>query len=150
MPYGSSGRLPNEAASKLGHLPVVQSEWVRSLLEDFEATEVEPSAGDLSLWESVDVSRYAPLQYIWAVDGTFVSIKTNPPTGKEVAFIKTALLSVDKTKMDRIDRVNPHPLLLQDIMAESALYHATVLPLRNIKTSKGSNYDAIRNMDCQP
>jgi len=63
-----------------------------------------------------------------------------------VAFIKTALISVDQKKLEIIDKRNPHPLLLQDIMAGSALYHATVFPLKNVKTSSGNNYDALRHI----
>jgi len=146
MPYASSGRLPSESASKLGHLAIIQSEWVRSLVNDFESVATEPTLGDISVWQKYKFSGIAPLKYIWAVDGSYVAVKTDPPTGKEVAFIKTALLSVDKSKMESIDKLNPHPLLLQDIMSESALFHATVLPLKNVKTSLGNNYDAARNI----
>lgn len=146
MPYGSSGKLPSESASKLGHLSVIQSEWVRSLINDFENSQTEQSLGDLSIWREYASLCHTPLKYIWAVDGSYASVKTDPPTGKEVAFVKTALLSVDKTKLDRIDKFNPHPLLLQDIMSESALFHATVLPLKNVKTSIGNNYDAVRHI----
>ena len=135
MPYISSkGKLPSEAASKLGHLAVVKSDWVKSLLDSFESGDTKPSEFDISIWNDYNSKVVTPLKYIWAVDGSFVSVSTNPPTGKEVAFIKTALISIDKTKLDRIDKQNPHPLLLQDIMAESALFHATVLPLKNVKT----------------
>ena len=147
MPYTSSdGRLPGESASKLGHLAVVKSEWVKALIDNFESNNVEPSLKDLSIWKDYDPNLVVPLKYVWAVDGSFVPVSTNPPTGKEVAFIKTALLSIDKSKLDRIDKQNPHPLLLQDIMSESALFHATVLPLKNVKTNMGNNYDTIRNI----
>ena len=43
-----------------------------------------------------------------------------------------------------MDPVNPHPLKLKSLMDKSAIHHATVLPLKNVKTSKGSNYDAVR------
>jgi hypothetical protein len=37
-------------------------------------------------------------------------------------------------------------LLLQDVLADSALYHATVFPLRNINSKLGTNYDAVRHI----
>ena len=146
MAYSSTGRLPDELASKLGHLSVIQSGWVKTLIEDFENTKHQEQEPDISIWHEIDVSPFEKLKYIWAVDGSYVSVKSNPPTGKEVAFIKTALISIDKKKLEKIDKNNPHPLLLQDIMAGSALFHATVLPLKNVKTSLGSNYDAIRHI----
>lgn len=146
MPYTPSVKLPGESASKLGHLAVVKSEWVKSLLDNFESRDSEPSQEDVSIWREYNYSSATPLKYVWAVDGSYVSVSTNPNTGKEVAFIKTALLSIDKTELDRIDKHNPHPLLLQDIMADSALFHATVLPLKNVKTAMGNNYDTVRNI----
>ena len=146
MAYSSNGRLPSESASKLGHLSVIQSQWVRSLIEDFEDMQYHEDMHNTSLWQLFDVSKYEKLKYIWAADGSYVSVKTNPPTGKEVAFIKTALLSVDQKKLSKIDKKNPHPLLLQDIMTGSALLHSTVFPLKNVKTNLGNNFDAVRNI----
>jgi len=146
MAYSSTGKLPTETASKLGHLSVIQSQWVQTLIEDFEDTQHREESHDMSLWTSLDIGQHEKLKYIWAVDGSYASVKTNPPTGKEVAFIKTALLSVDQKKLEKIDKRNPHPLLLQDIMAGSALFHATVFPMKNVKTSLGNNYDTIRHV----
>ena len=53
---------------------------------------------------------------------------------------------VDKQKLDKIDKENPHPLLLQDVLNDSALYHHTVFPLKNVKTSLGNNYDSVRHI----
>jgi len=146
VPYSSTGKLPGELASKLGHIAVIQSPWVQSLIESFEDIQDNEQNHDTSLWHSFDADNVEKLKYIWAVDGSYSSVQTIPPNGKEVAFIKTALLSVDKKKLEAIDKKNPHPLLLQDIMADSALFHATVLPMKNVKTSLGSNYDAIRHI----
>jgi hypothetical protein len=146
MAYISTGKLPAENASKLGHLPVIQSQWVQTLIEDFEDMQPRGESYDVSLWGNIDISKYEKLKYIWAVDGSFAPVKTNPPTGKEVAFVKTALISIDQKKLSKIDKQNPHPLLLQDIMSGSALFHATVFPMKNVKTSLGSNYDAIRHI----
>lgn len=146
MSYSSMGKLPFESASKLGHLHVIQSPWVKSLVSDFEESLPSASDYDLSLWHSFDVSAYEKLKYIWAVDGSFVPVKSDRPFGKEVAFIKIALLYIDGAKLNMIDKKNPHPLLLQDIMSDNALFHSTVLPLKNVKSSLGTNYDAIRHI----
>lgn len=142
MAYSSHGKLPDEHASKLGHLSVIQSQWVQSLIQNFEDTSPSATECDMSLWHDFDISPFMPLKYIWTVDGSYVSVKPNPPSGKEVAFVKIALLSVDNQRLSRIEKKNPHPLLLQDLMSDSALFHATVLPLKNVKTSLGTNYDA--------
>ncbi len=146
MPYSSGGRLPAEGASKLGHLAVISSDWVKSLVAAFESA---PAYGaDLSntTWTSFDLTKASPLRSVWAVDGSFVSIKTEEKPPREVAFVKTALMAVDKAKLDAIDKEHPHPLLLRDILSESAVFHATVFPLKNIRTKLGSNYEAVRNI----
>lgn len=49
-------------------------------------------------------------------------------------------------RLDKIDKGNPHPLLLQDVLKDSAVFHAAVFPWKNVKISLGSIYDAIRNI----
>lgn len=146
MPYSAGTRLPFEAASKLGHLSVVQSSWVKELVKDFE--QAKPPATDTSgtLWQTIDTQNALPLRSVWAVDGSFVSVRSEGKSPKEVAFVKTALLLVDRVKLDAIDKENPHPLLLQDVLRGSAIYHSTVFPLKNVRTPLGSNYDAVRHI----
>jgi hypothetical protein len=146
MPYAEGNRLPGEAASKLGHLAVVQSEWVRSLVEDFERSVETDTDVSLTPWKAFDPARVQPLARVWAVDGSFVPVQSQERPPREVAFVKTALITVDKAKLDRIDKDHPHPLHLQDVMTGSGLFHATVFPLRNIRSSKGTNYDRIRHI----
>lgn len=146
MAYSNGSRLPAEGASKLGHLKVVNSDWVRSLVSDFEDAQQRVDTADQSMWLPFMVDHIAPLRNVWAVDGSFASITSTGRPPKEVSFVKTALLTVDKVKLDAVDKEHPHPLLLQDILKESAVFHATVFPLKNVRTSMGSNYDAIRHI----
>lgn len=146
MSYDTTGRLGFDSASKLGHLPVIKSKWVNSLVDDFENIEMPETDLSQTEWSEFNEKGLQPFSRIWAVDGSYVSVKSGGKSPKEVAFVKTALLYIDKAKLDEIDKENPHPLLLQDIMSDSAIFHATVFPLRNVKTSLGSNYDAIRNI----
>lgn len=146
MPYEKGNRLAGESASKLGHLRVIQSEWVKELISEFEYTSAVPSDTSNTIWTAFDPTKACRLSRIFAVDGSFVSVSSNDYPRKEVSFVKTALVRVDKAKLDRIDKDNPHPLLLQDALADSALYHATVFPLKNVKSKLGNNYDAVRHI----
>lgn len=146
MSYNSTGRLGVDSASKLGHLLVTKSRWVNSLVDDFEDSEIPDTDLSQTDWLEFNGKELKPLSRIWAVDGSYVSVKSGGKIPKEVAFVKTALLNVNKAKLDEVDKEHPHPLLLQDIMSGSAVFHATVFPLRNVKSSLGSNYDAIRNI----
>lgn len=146
MPYSGGTRLPGEGASKLGHLAVLNSEWVNTLINDFDSLQQLNAAVDPSMWTQFNSGSTLPLRNVWAVDGSFVTVTSSGRPPKEVSFVKTALLALDKLKIDAIDKENPHPLLLQDVLRDSAVFHATVFPLKNVKTSKGSNYDAVRNI----
>lgn len=143
MAYSAGGRLPGEAASKLGHLAVIQSEWVRSLVTEFEASKVAERDHTNTLWQTSSTEGVTPLRNVWAVDGSFVFIESEHTPPREVAFVKTALLTVDRMRLEAIDKDHPHPLLLQDVLTGSAVFHATVFPLRNVRTSLGTNYDAV-------
>jgi hypothetical protein len=145
MPYSQGSRLPGEAASKLGHLAVIESEWVKSLVGEFESTQRVTLDPSNTLWTEFEPLE-APVRNVWAVDGSFVPVRTEDKPPREVAFVKTALLTVDRAKLDVIDKEHPHPLHLRDIMSESAIFHATVFPLKNIRTPLGSNYDAVRHV----
>lgn len=146
MPYSEGTRLPGEVASKLGHLDVIRSEWVKSLVRDFEDSKTKESELDGDMWEVFDIGQTIPLKNVWAVDGSFATITSSGKPPKEVSFVKTALLSIDKLKLDAVDKEHPHPLLLMDILKDSAVFHATVFPLKNVSTSLGSNYDSIRHI----
>jgi hypothetical protein len=146
MPYAKGTRLPGEMASKLGHLEIIQSEWVQDLIQKFEFSSHEHEDLSETSWVSFDPKGVQPLPIIWAVDGSDSTVASNDYPKKEVSFVKTAMLTMDKIKLDKIDKDNPHPLLLQDALTGSALFHATVFPLKNIRTKKGTNYDAIRHI----
>jgi hypothetical protein len=146
MPYSEGARLPGEAASKLGHLSVIASDWVKSLVTEFESAKAPTADASNTIWKVFDPAAAPSLRNVWAVDGSFVIVKTEEKPPREVAFVKTALLTVDRAKLDAIDREHPHPLLLRDVMTGSAVFHATVFPLKNIRTPLGSNYDAVRHI----
>jgi len=146
MPYSQGTRLPGESASKLGHLSVVQSNWVRSLIDAFESSDRAATDPSETTWLQFDPTGIEPLRNVWAVDGSFVTVRSDEKPPKELSFVKTALLTVDQSKLDAIDKEHPHPLLLQDVLRESAIFHATVLPLKNVRTPLGSTYDAVRNI----
>lgn len=145
MPYGSSGRLGAEGASKLGHLDLTKSEWVKSLVDSFEHAPPPLGPEDSAYWHPVPEDA-EPLPHVWAVDGSLASVASTDKPPREVAFVKTALLSLDQTKLAEIDPEQPHPLLLQDVMRDSGVFLPTVFPLRNVRTPLGTNYDAVRHI----
>lgn len=144
MPYREGKRLPAERASRLGHLDVLNSGLVKKLCKSFEDTSpFTPQAA--SSWKPLPAGG-EPLNLIFGIDGSIQPVQWETPPYKAVAFIKTALLRLDQTALASVDDEWPHPLALRDILSESALYHATVLPLRHVVVPNMSAYDAIRQI----
>jgi len=144
MPYLKGQRLPGERASRLGHLEVLKSELVNKLVESFEDQGLA-TVSDNSYWEPVP-SGGKPLALIFGIDGSMQPVESELPPYKRVAFVKTALLRLDQYALSKIDRDSPHPLALKDILADSALYHATAFPLKHVSVPGLSTYHAIRKV----
>lgn len=147
MPYqqGNGHRLPPERASKLGHLEVIQSELVQKLCTSFNDPVVTEHTGCISKWEELPKDG-TELKIIFSTDGSIQVIENPNPPFKAIAFVKTALLKVDQYAISKIDKDTPNPFALRDLMKESALYHSTAFPLRNVYIEGKSNYDAIREI----
>jgi hypothetical protein len=143
MPYKAGKRLPAERASRLGHLEVLKSELVRKLCKDFENSTPAPAVS--CPWQTIP-SVAKPLGVIFGVDGSVQPIQWDSPPYKAVAFVKTALLRLDQKALSSVDTESPHPLVLRDILADSALYHSTALPLRHVAIEGMSLYDAVRQI----
>ncbi|MDP9238537.1 MAG: hypothetical protein M3P30_14270 [Chloroflexota bacterium] len=143
MPYEAGSRLPGERASRLGHLDVLKSPLVRKLCESFEDTAASSTIPSAS-WELPPIST--PLPLVFAVDGSLQIIENALPPHKTLAFVKTALLRVDRVALAAIDPLMPHPLALRELLIDSAMYHATAFPMRHVAVAGMTVYDAVRQV----
>jgi len=144
MPYRTGKRLPGERASRLGHLEILKSELVNKLVKNFEES-LEDKITTKSVWEPIPQDG-TPLPLVFGIDGSVQPIESETPPYKRLAFVKTALLRIDQYALSKIDKESPHPLALRDILVDSALYHATVFPLRHVSIPGQSSYHAIRGI----
>lgn len=144
MPYKAGSRLPGEYASKLGHLEVVRSPLVRSLVQSYEDTST-PSGCPIGVWQPIPTGGTS-LPLVFGVDGSLQVVEAPRPPHKALAFVKTALLRLDQPAMRALDPQSPHPMALRDIMSDSALYHATVFPLRHVTVPGVSVYHSVRRV----
>jgi len=143
MPYRAGARLPMERASKLGHLDVLKSPLVQKLCWSFEdSTPANPPSS--MVWLPLPYGE--PLQIVFSVDGSFQVITGTTPPYKALAFVKTALFRLDQPALATIDPESPHPYALRDILKDSALYHATVFPMRHVVVPGMTVYDAVRHI----
>ena len=145
MPYRPGQRLPAERASRLGHLDVLNSELVEKLCHRFENPEL-PITSNSAIWETMPLSVDNALPIVFGIDGSMQRIESETPPHRVLAFVKTALLRIDRYALSQIDKDTPHPFALKDILSDSALYHATVFPLKNVSIPDLNSYDAIRQI----
>ncbi len=144
MPYTSGERLPGERASRLGHLDVLKSPLVKKLCESFEDSSA-PKPTTTGQWQAISAAPQ-PLAFLFGVDGSFQPIVSETKPYKAVAFVKTALVMLDQPALSAIDKAEPHPFMIRDILERSQVYHATVFPLRYIDIPGQKLYDAIRQV----
>ena len=146
MPYQKSSSLPGERGSKLGHLDILKSDLVNSLIRQFEYPPADELAPTTGIWHSFDPEAARPLRLVLAVDGSMQALVSQHIPTRELAFVKTALIRLDPRAIAKLDPDYPHPLNLTRLMRDAALYHATVFPLKNASVPPLSNYDAIRRI----
>ena len=144
MPYQQGRRLPSEKASKLGHLEVIQSPLVKKLCENFNDPDFVLKPEGTSWQQIPDGGR--EMKIVFASDGSLQTIESSSPPYKAIAFVKTALLKLDQYSISKIDKENPNPFTLRDIMKESALFHATSFPLRHVIIPGKSIYHSVREI----
>lgn len=145
MPYRAGSRLPLEKASKLGHIEVISSPLVRRLCDSFNDS-ISDSEIPVTIWDSIESTAGEKLELIFASDGSLQTIESKSPPYKAIAFVKTALLRLDQYAINRVDNENPNPFILRDIMKESALFHATMFPLRHVTIPGKNIYNAVREI----
>lgn len=143
MPYKAGERLPAERPSRLGHLEVLKSPLVEKLCKSFQDRGRSQVPGE-RIWEAIPTNGQA-LPLVFGIDGGMQLIVSETPPHKALAFVKTALLRLDQVALESVDYESPHPFALRDILADSALYHATVLPLRHVRVQGMCIYDAVRH-----
>ena len=143
MPYHESSRLPAEFASKISHMDVIENEFIKKLISTLESTNKE----DIEInakWENYTIDK--PLPLVFSVDGSFQIVRADSWPYKKIAFVKIALVILDNNEILELDKENPHPMKIRDILARSSFHHSTIIPLQHVKQKGMTNYETIRNV----
>lgn len=144
MPYAEGSRLPGERSSKLGHLDVLKSPLVQELCKSFEDP-AKQSIKKSAQWQPMPTDD-KPLSIVFGVDGSIQVIESESRPSKAIGFVKTALVMLDRPALSAIDKYEPHPFAIRDILAKSQIYHATVFPLRHVEVAGQNVYHAVRKV----
>jgi hypothetical protein len=133
MAYTSSGRLPIERASKIGHIKIIEEPRIQRLMEAFET--VEPSHTDLlgELSGSTNLSDRGLLENIVAIDGSHAAIPNTLKNHKRVAFITAGAIVLTRSQITAMkdDPIMDPRDLSRDLLERSKVM-AAMLPLSGV------------------
>lgn len=131
MAYGSKIKgIPSEMASKIGHLSVIEDEFVQQMLDSFQITNASED-----LKKNINVQIIKPSKAatkVICVDGSFTVVPHALKDHKKLAYIKIAALGLNIDELEKANKVVVDPKIVQKITSEYATTQSTVLPLENI------------------
>ncbi len=147
MAYTSSGRLPIERASKIGHVKIIQEPHIQRLIEAFERVDDtgEETLGELS--GTLDLAEVGELENVVAIDGSHAALPNEVKNYKRVAFITVGTVLLTRSE---VAHMKAHPIIdprdLSKQIQRNAETIATVLPLSGIVMPGETVVDSIRKI----
>jgi len=143
MPYQGSSRLPPEFASKTSHIDVIEDDLIRDLVNKLESTD-KSEITDKTKWEKFTIGE--PLTLVFSTDGSFQTVSSDQWPYRKATFVKISVVILDNNEIASLDKENPNPLAIRDILARSSDYHSTIIPLQHLKQKGMTTYDTIREI----
>lgn len=146
MAYTSSGRLPIERASKLGHIKIIEEPRIQRLLEVFESTSDigKPTFGEVS--GRLDLASSGELENVVAVDGSQACIPNVILNHKRIGFVTVAAVFLQRSEIKAL-KENPivDPRVLARKMEENTKTLAAAVPLGGLVVPGESVITTLRN-----
>ena len=124
-------------------MDVLEDELVKDLVNTFESVKKE-DIEDNSSWEMYDMD--VPLPIVFSVDGSFQIISSEEWPYRKLVFVKVALVMLNNNKILELNKDEPHPMKIRDILADSSDYHSNIIPLQHVKSKNLTTYDTIREV----
>lgn len=158
MAYTSSGKLPIERASKLGHVKFIREPRIQRLLEAFERTDNAPDdvLGEVS--GHLDLAATGEIENVVAIDGSHVAVPNVVHNHKRLAFVSVAAVVLSRRAVAEL-RANPivDPRELKHLQ-QQVHSHVAVLPLAGValpgetvvQTIRATIDDVLRYTDLYP
>lgn len=145
MPYKSSGGMPMERASKIGHIKMVDDPHIQRLIAEFESS--APTNGD-PIGERtghIDLNEQHEIRHIIAIDGGEAIVPNQIRSEKQAAFISICAMLI---RMSDIELMRNNPIIdprdLYTRFKDSVWYRPTMLPLSGIRIPGQTVKDSIR------
>lgn len=134
--------VPSEMASKIGHLSVIEDEFVQELLKSFEIHEENKKDFSKIPFQKAKIGNAATK--VICVDGSFAIVPHAIKDHKKLAYIKIAALGLDIEQLEKANKVIVNPEVVRTIISEYATTESTVLPLENVTIHGQTLKDTLR------
>ena len=144
MPYAGSKNLSFETASKLGHLSVVESPFIKEMLGSFEQIQQDPSPPPDDGISELTLEGVEPLDFVIAVDGSMSSIPNTLAPHKTISYVKVAALNISMQELQKAHAPIVNPETISSLLSKYADTESTVLPLSNVRVSGKSLMESLR------
>jgi hypothetical protein len=147
MAYTSSGRLPIERASKLGHVKIIQDPQIQRLLEAFEQIEPAQEGAFGECTGTLDLGMTHHLENIVAVDGSHVAIPNVIHQYKRIAFITAGVVVLRRSDLAAM-KFSPivDPRDLSEHLRNSTEVKVAALPLSGVAIPGETVVESIRRL----
>jgi hypothetical protein len=137
MPYQGGERLPGQGASKTSHISLIESPLMQNLVRSFERRDGLEDQRPAP-WFHANIEGIEPLGQAVSSDGSLQKV-TSSDGIREICFVKTARFHLRTGDAAEVDPRFPHPLQIQRLMKNSAVYCSAVFPLRNMVLGEFAN-----------
>ena len=147
MAYTSSGKLPFERASKVGHIKVIKEPHIQRLVEAFESVDNASQEQVGSLSGHLDLSDCGELENVVAVDGSYIPIPNEIKNHKRLAFFSVSTVVLQRRE---IEAMQASPIIdPRDLAKRLEDSHETLswaLPLAGISVPGQTLIETIRKL----
>jgi hypothetical protein len=147
MGYGSSGRMPIERASKIGHMRFVESPYLRDLVQRFHDTTPSTTRGIGFLSGQVDLSQPHGIRHVISIDGGQAIVPNAVVQRKAAACLSVCAILVDLAYIRSLRNapiVDPRELARR--LDGSVRVDHAIVPLSGISLPGETVRDTIRNV----
>lgn len=144
MPYGKSNVLPGEAASKLGHLSVLEDPLIKELLDQFQRAGAHPGTSAPLDGSVASVAASSPLPVVVAIDGSLSDVPNTFAKHKALSYVKVGSLELLLSDLEQLQQAVVDPEVVQAAITRGATSHSTVLPLSNVALKGKSLFESVR------
>jgi hypothetical protein len=145
MGYRGSGHLPIEMASKLGHMKLVTSPAIRSLITRFESMSPDDRPDPPTPSGCIDMSLPTKITHVIAVDGGQAVLTGTTYKERSMAVIQACAIIV---KMADLKRMMDHPMMdpreSSKMFEDHTWYNPAIIPLSGLRFPGSTLQQTIR------